>query len=65
MPVIRESKRQRKASLTRALKQAAKAGQSVKSAEMYRDRIVLQFGTPSDAESGEAKDTAERILNQL
>ena len=32
--------------LTGLLKQAAKAGKSVKGAEIYLDRVVLQFGQP-------------------
>src|SRR5262245_45950394 len=34
----------RQPTLASALKQAAKAGKSVKGAEIYRDRVVLQFG---------------------
>jgi len=33
--------------LASALKQAAKAGKSVKGAELYPDRTVLQFGEPT------------------
>jgi hypothetical protein len=40
----------RKTPLDSLLKQAAKAGKSVKGAEVYRDRTVLQFGEPMPAE---------------
>jgi hypothetical protein len=43
-------KQQRKPTLEKLLKQAAKAGKSVKGAEVYRDRTVLQFGEPEAAE---------------
>ena len=45
----------RKPTLASALKQAAKAGKSVKGAEVYPDRVVLQFGEP----------TAEASANEL
>lgn len=35
--------------LASALKQAAKAGKSVRGAEIYQDRVVLQFGQPEPA----------------
>jgi hypothetical protein len=40
---VRE-RRARKVTLTAALRQAAKAGQSVKAAEVYADHITLTFG---------------------
>src|SRR5262245_37395904 len=40
----------RKTPLDSLLKQAAKAGKSVKGAEVYRDRTVLQFGEPMPVE---------------
>jgi hypothetical protein len=40
----------RRTSLGTLLKQAAKAGKSVKGAEVYPDRTVLQFGEPEPAE---------------
>ena len=40
----------RRPALANALKQAAKAGKSVKGAEVYQDRIVLQFGEPEPVE---------------
>jgi hypothetical protein len=43
-------KQQRKPTLEKLLKQAAKAGKSVKGAEVYRDRTVLQFGEPEATE---------------
>jgi len=47
------ARKPRKPTLTRVLKQAAKAGKSVKGAEVYQDRVVLQFGKPESAESEE------------
>ena len=41
---------QHRPTLASLLKQAAKAGKSVKGAEVYRDRTVLQFGEPEAAE---------------
>jgi hypothetical protein len=40
----------RKPRLAGLLKQAAEAGKSVKGAEVYKDRIVLQFGEPAPTE---------------
>jgi hypothetical protein len=45
------ARKQRKPTLEKLLKQAAKAGKSVKGAEVYRDRTVLQFGEPEPAAS--------------
>jgi hypothetical protein len=44
--------KRRKPTLASALKQAAKAGKSVKGAEIYQDRVTLQFGEPEPIESG-------------
>jgi hypothetical protein len=63
MRATQKPKQQRKMSLVRALKHAAKAGQSVKSACLYRDHIVLQFDAPDSAET--QKDTPEGIIKQL
>jgi len=41
------ARKPRKPTLASALKQAAKAGKSVKGAEVYPDRVVLQFGEPT------------------
>jgi hypothetical protein len=43
----RFSRQRRRITLDRALKQAAKAGLTVKGAEIYDDRLVLQFGEPA------------------
>jgi len=40
----------RQPTLVSALKQAAKAGKSVKGAEVHPDRVVLQFGVPEPVE---------------
>ena len=40
----------RRPPLDSLLKQAAKAGKSVKGAEVYQDRTVLQFGEPAPVE---------------
>ena len=40
----------RRPPLDSLLKQAAKAGKSVKGAEVYQDRTVLQFGDPTPVE---------------
>jgi hypothetical protein len=40
----------RRPPLDSLLKQAAKAGKSVKGAEVYQDRTVLQFGEPEPTE---------------
>jgi hypothetical protein len=42
----RKLRQSHKPTLTGLLKQAAKAGKSVKGAEIYLDRVVLQFGEP-------------------
>jgi hypothetical protein len=44
----------RKVTLTAALKQAARAGTAVKGAEIYHDRVVLQFGEPAPADADNA-----------
>jgi len=49
------SRKPRKTTLASALRQAAKVGKSVKGAEVYPDRVVLQFGEP----------TAEASANEL
>jgi hypothetical protein len=46
---INPARKPRKPTLAGALKQAAKAGKSVKGAEVYSDRVVLQFGEPPAA----------------
>jgi hypothetical protein len=43
--------KRRKPSLGAALRQAARAGKSVKAAEVLADRVVLQFGEPDSAAS--------------
>ena len=63
MRTPQKPKQPRKMSLIRALKHAAKAGQSVKSAYLYRDYIVLQFDAPDGTEA--QKDTPEGIIKQL
>src|SRR5215469_4878808 len=45
------SRKPRKTTLASALRQAAKVGKSVKGAEVYPDRVVLQFGEPEPAGS--------------
>jgi hypothetical protein len=45
----RKPRKPRRTSLGTLLKQAADAGKSVKGAEVYRDRTVLQFGEPEAA----------------
>src|SRR5215468_7083699 len=45
----RPRRRPRKVTLASALRQAATAGKSVKGAEIYQDRVVLQFGEPEPA----------------
>ena len=47
---VRKPRPPRKPTLANALKQAAKAGKSVRGAEVYQDRVVLQFGEPEPAE---------------
>jgi hypothetical protein len=42
-------RKSRRPTLATLLKQAAKAGKRVKGAEVYQDRIVLQFGEPEPA----------------
>jgi hypothetical protein len=42
----RKLRQSHKPTLTSLLKQADKAGKSVKGAEVYPDRTVLQFGEP-------------------
>jgi hypothetical protein len=49
---IQPARKPRKPTLASALKQAAKAGNSVKGAEVYQDRVTLQFGEPEPIESG-------------
>jgi hypothetical protein len=44
------ARRPRKPTLASLLKQAADAGKSVKGAEVYSDRTVLQFGEPTPVE---------------
>jgi hypothetical protein len=43
------ARKPRKVTLATALKQAARAGRPVKGAEIYQDRVVLQFGEPEPA----------------
>ena len=45
----RKPRKPRRPPLDSLLKQAAKAGKSVKGAEVYQDRTVLQFGEPESA----------------
>jgi hypothetical protein len=47
---VRE-RRARKVTLTAALRQAAKAGQPVKAAEVYADHITLTFGEDEKKET--------------
>jgi len=47
---IPPARKPRKPTLASLLKQAADAGKSVKGAEVYSDRTVLQFGEPEPAE---------------
>jgi hypothetical protein len=47
---LEAARKRRKPSLEKLLKQAAKAGKSVKGAEVYPDRTVLQFGEPEPVE---------------
>jgi len=53
-PILPQSPRRqhgpRRPPLDSLLKQAAKAGKSVKGAEVYQDRTVLQFGEPAPVE---------------
>jgi hypothetical protein len=49
MPAV--SRKPPRPTLARALKQATKAGKSVKGAEVYQDRVVLQFGEPERVET--------------
>jgi hypothetical protein len=44
-----KERRAHKLTLTAALRQAAKAGQSVKAAEVYADHITLTFGEDEKA----------------
>jgi hypothetical protein len=44
------ARKPRKPTLASLLKQATKAGKSVKGAEVYQDRTVLQFGEPEPIE---------------
>jgi hypothetical protein len=46
----RRSRAPRRPPLDTLLKQAAKAGKSVKGVEVYQDRTVLQFGEPAPVE---------------
>ena len=46
----RKPSKPRRPPLDSLLKQAAKAGKSVKGAEVYQDRTVLQFGDPTPVE---------------
>ena len=41
------ARKPRQPTLASALKQAAQAGKNVKGAEVYPDRVVLQFGDPT------------------
>ena len=50
--------RQRKPSLAAALKQARKAGVSVKGATIEAGKVSLEFGEPEAAEAGDAWDKA-------
>jgi hypothetical protein len=43
-PRTRPPRRLRKATLTRALREAVNAGRPVKRAELHRDHVVLEFG---------------------
>jgi hypothetical protein len=45
----RKPRKPHRPTLTVLIKQAAKAGKSVKGAEVYPDRTVLQFGEPEPA----------------
>jgi hypothetical protein len=45
------ARKRRRTSLGTLLKQAAKAGKSVKGAEVYPDRTVLQFGEPEPTDA--------------
>ena len=49
-PSVPVRKLRKPPTLASALKQAAKAGKSVKGAELYPDRTVLQFGEPESTE---------------
>ena len=44
-----DARKPRRPTLATALRQAAKAGKSVKGAEVYPDRVALQFGEPEPA----------------
>src|SRR5262249_18983646 len=44
---VKPARTPRKTTLASALKQAAKVGKSVRGAEVYPDRVVLQFGEPT------------------
>jgi hypothetical protein len=57
----RKLRQSHKPTLTSLLKQADKAGKSVKGAEVYPDRTVLQFGEPSaEATINEWDETLRR-----
>lgn len=49
LDVAKPRRQPRRLPLDSLLKQAAKAGKSVKGAEVYQDRTVLQFGAPESA----------------
>src|SRR5262249_48412091 len=58
---VRPARKPRHPTLAGALKQAAKAGKSVKGAEVYPDRVVLQFGEPTaEASADEWDETLHR-----
>ena len=50
LDVAKPRRQPRRPPLDSLLKQAAKAGKSVKGAEVYQDRTVLQFGEPEPVE---------------
>ena len=45
-PLPAPKRKPRKPTLAAALKQAERAGQSVRSAEIYSDHVTLEFGRP-------------------
>jgi hypothetical protein len=60
----RKLRQSRKPTLASLLQQAAKAGKSVRGAEVYPDRTVLQFGEPTTNESDNPWDVAAATLRQ-
>ena len=59
-----DARKSRKPALNTLLKQAARAGKSVKGAAIYPDRTVLQFGEPTTNESDNPWDVAAAALRQ-